>query len=87
MKRRAASTPRPSELIQKALLRLLEGRTSFVIAHRLSTIREADKVVVMHEGRIVEMGTHDSLMAEHGYYYRLYSMQWRTETAADEQLG
>ena len=71
------------QVIQRALLRLLEGRTSFVIAHRLSTIRKADKVVVMHEGRIVEMGTHDSLMDERGYYYRLYSMQWRTEAAAD----
>jgi len=64
-------------LIQKALLRLLEGRTSFVIAHRLSTIREADKVVVMHEGEIVEQGTHDELMAHGGYYFKLYSMQWK----------
>jgi ABC-type multidrug transport system fused ATPase/permease subunit len=69
--------------IQEALRRLLQGRTSFVIAHRLSTIREADKVVVMHEGRIVELGTHDELMAERGYYYSLYAMQWRTDTAAD----
>jgi ATP-binding cassette subfamily B multidrug efflux pump len=64
-------------LIQRALLRLLEGRTSFVIAHRLSTIREADKVVVMHEGEIVEQGTHDELMAHGGYYFKLYSMQWK----------
>ncbi|MDP8909338.1 MAG: ABC transporter ATP-binding protein/permease [Chloroflexota bacterium] len=70
-------------IIQDALRRLLQGRTSFVIAHRLSTIREADKVVVMHEGRIVELGTHDELLARRGYYYNLYSMQWRTEQAAD----
>ncbi len=70
-------------LIQEALRRLLAGRTSFVIAHRLSTIREADKVVVLHQGRIVEMGTHDQLLARRGPYYNLYSMQWRAEQAAD----
>jgi len=72
------------KVIQEALRRLLQGRTSFVIAHRLSTIKEADKVVVMHQGRIVEMGTHDELLARRGYYYGLYSMQWRSsEQAAD----
>ncbi len=70
------------QVIQQALGRLLEGRTSFVIAHRLSTIKAADKVVVMHEGRIVEQGTHDELMAEGGYYFRLYSMQWQ-QSATD----
>jgi ABC-type multidrug transport system fused ATPase/permease subunit len=69
--------------IQVALRRLLDGRTSFVIAHRLSTIREADKVVVMHEGNVVELGTHDELMAARGYYYSLYALQWRTDSAAD----
>lgn len=71
------------KLIQRALLRLLEGRTSFVIAHRLSTIREADKVVVMNLGKIVEMGTHDELMELQGMYYNLYTMQWR---AQDEEV-
>jgi len=70
-------------IIQDALRRLLQGRTSFVIAHRLSTIREASKVVVMQHGEIMEMGTHDELLARRGYYYNLYSMQWRSEEAAD----
>ncbi|MEA2596583.1 MAG: ATP-binding cassette, subfamily multidrug efflux pump [Thermomicrobiales bacterium] len=69
--------------IQSALRTLLEGRTSFVIAHRLSTIREADQVVVMRDGLIAEMGTHDDLVARGGYYAGLYSMQWQGGMAAD----
>jgi ATP-binding cassette subfamily B protein len=63
--------------IQEALLRLMEGRTSFVIAHRLSTIRKADQVLVIRDGEIVERGTHDSLLAERGFYYHLYVSQFK----------
>lgn len=63
--------------IQKALLRLMEGRTSFVIAHRLSTIKDADRVVVIDGGRIVESGSHDELLARKGFYHRLYMSQFK----------
>ena len=68
-------------LIQEALRRLLRGRTSIVIAHRLSTIREADIIVVMHDGRIVEQGTHETLMARRGRYFDLSTTRWRGEAA------
>jgi ATP-binding cassette subfamily B protein len=55
----------------------MEGRTSFVIAHRLSTIRDADQVLVIDGGRIVERGTHDELLAKHGFYAQLYASQWK----------
>jgi ATP-binding cassette subfamily B multidrug efflux pump len=60
------------QIIQKALTKLLKGRTSFVIAHRLSTITNADKIVVIHDGKIVEQGTHTELLAKEGMYYELY---------------
>jgi ATP-binding cassette, subfamily B, multidrug efflux pump len=63
--------------IQRSLLRLMAGRTSFVIAHRLSTVRDADQVLVMERGRIVERGTHRSLLALGGAYHRLYASQLR----------
>src|SRR4051794_15286440 len=67
---------RTEVLIQRAMNRLMEGRTSFVIAHRLSTIRDADVILVMNQGRIVEQGTHDQLLAAHGFYYELYASQF-----------
>ena len=60
------------QIIQKALATLLKGRTSFVIAHRLSTITSADKIVVIHDGKIIEQGTHTQLLANQGMYYELY---------------
>jgi len=63
-------------LIQRAMARLMEGRTSFVIAHRLSTIRDADLILVMNEGRIIEKGTHNELLAKGGFYAELYNSQF-----------
>jgi ATP-binding cassette subfamily B protein len=63
--------------IQKALLRLMEGRTSFVIAHRLSTIRDADKVIVIKDGEIVEQGTHQQLLEAKGFFHHLYMSQFK----------
>jgi ATP-binding cassette subfamily B protein len=63
--------------IQKALLKLMEGRTSFVIAHRLSTIRDADTVLVINEGEIIENGTHDQLLERKGFYHNLYVSQFK----------
>jgi ATP-binding cassette subfamily B protein len=65
------------QTIQRALERLLVGRTSLVIAHRLSTIQRADRILVMHKGRLRESGTHQELLAERGIYYRLYRLQYR----------
>lgn len=63
--------------IQRSLLRLMEGRTSFVIAHRLSTIRDADQVLVIDAGKIVESGTHQELLDRHGFYHQLYTSQFK----------
>lgn len=63
-------------LIQKAMEKVMEGRTSFVIAHRLSTIREADLILVMDQGQIIEQGTHESLLAKKGFYEKLYNSQF-----------
>ena len=67
---------RTEELIQKAMDKLMEGRTSFVIAHRLSTIRNADLILVMRDGNIIEQGNHDQLMEENGFYADLYNSQF-----------
>jgi len=63
--------------IQEALLRLMEGRTSFVIAHRLSTIRNADQILVINDGCIIERGTHEELLAQRGFYHHLYMSQFK----------
>jgi len=67
---------RTEVLIQKAMALLMEGRTSFVIAHRLSTIRNADTIIVMNHGRIIEQGNHEALMASQGFYFDLYNSQF-----------
>ncbi|WEB04200.1 ABC transporter ATP-binding protein [Streptococcus anginosus] len=67
---------RTEELIQKAMDKLMEGRTSFVIAHRLSTIRNADLILVMRDGNIIEQGNHDQLMGKNGFYADLYNSQF-----------
>ncbi|MBI1294512.1 ATP-binding cassette domain-containing protein [bacterium] len=66
--------------IQQALDRLMEGRTSFVIAHRLNTIVNSDQIVVLDQGRVVELGSHEELLRQRGRYYNLYTMQWAAES-------
>lgn len=63
--------------IQEAFSRLMKGRTSFIVAHRLSTIREADVILVMKDGNIIEQGSHDDLLNKNGFYARLYNSQWK----------
>jgi len=75
---------RTEVLVQRAMAALRSDRTSFVIAHRLSTIRDADLILVMESGRIVEQGSHEQLLAARGAYYRLYASQFRGDTTGPE---
>ena len=68
---------RTEMLIQQAFDKLMEGRTSFVVAHRLSTIRNASLILVMRDGKIVEQGTHEELLAKGGFYHTLYNSQFQ----------
>ena len=72
---------RTEERIQSAMDNLMKGRTSFVIAHRLSTIRDADLILVMNEGDIIEQGTHEELLAAGGFYANLYNSQFEKAEA------
>ena len=71
---------RTEQHIQEAMLRLMTGRTSFVIAHRLSTIRNADQILVINHGEIIERGTHEELLAQQGFYHHLYTSQFRANS-------
>ncbi len=68
--------------IRDAITRLMKGRTSIIIAHRLSTIQNADRILVMHKGRVREMGTHQELLAQKGLYYKLYQLQYKNQEQA-----
>ena len=72
--------------VRNALTRLVEGRTSLVIAHRLSTIQRADKIIVLHKGRVREMGSHQQLLANRGIYWKLYQLQYKDQEVAPAQL-
>jgi ABC-type multidrug transport system fused ATPase/permease subunit len=70
------------QLIQKASEKVTEGRTSIIIAHRLATVKKADKILVLDNGEVVEMGTHKSLLENKGYYSKLYEAQFMAEEVA-----
>jgi len=73
--------------VQEALENLMKGRTTLVIAHRLSTINSADKIIVLVNGKIVEEGTHDSLLMQKGEYFKLYNMQFKDNNNAAKPQG
>jgi ATP-binding cassette subfamily B protein len=77
---------RTERLIQRAFDELLKGRTAFVIAHRLSTIRNADMILVLKDGEIIERGRHDELLAKRGFYYDLYMSQFKKQEDAAEAV-
>jgi ABC-type multidrug transport system fused ATPase/permease subunit len=74
--------PETEELIQQALLELTHGRTCLLVAHRLSTVRDADRILVFHQGRLREEGSHQQLLSRGGIYARLVELQFGSEEAA-----
>jgi ATP-binding cassette subfamily B protein len=74
-------------LIQQGMELLMKGRTSFIIAHRLSTIKNSDRIVVLEDGKIIEMGNHNELLRQRGHYYNLYTKQFRSERSAEYEQG
>jgi ATP-binding cassette subfamily B protein len=68
--------------VREALTRMVEGRTSLIIAHRLSTIQRANNIIVMHKGKVREMGSHQQLLAQRGIYYKLYQLQYKDQEIA-----
>ena len=73
--------------VRDALSRMVAGRTSLVIAHRLSTVQNADKIIVMHKGKVRELGTHQQLLAQHGIYYKLYQLQYKDQEIPVSEQG
>ena len=73
--------------VRDALSRMVEGRTSIIIAHRLSTIQRADRILVMHKGKLRESGTHQELLAERGIYWKLYQLQYKDQEIGVPQVG
>ena len=78
---------RTEQKIQQAFNSIMKGRTTFIVAHRLSTIATADKILVMNKGNVIEQGTHDELLARHGFYYHLYNSQFVNPNVDNESAG
>ena len=72
--------------IQKAFSKLMQGRTTFIVAHRLATVKEADVILVMNEGRIIEQGNHKDLLDKRGFYYNLYNSQFIGKNSTNNKL-